>query len=88
MPKYFRISTDLLLLIAKAMSSTLTVVDPLRAQENHAPRILAVCAVFHFTALIVSGLRAYTRLFLVRSFEARDIVMILATVRPSNLSTP
>lgn len=52
-----------------------------RSEESFASTILGVTTVFHILALVVVGLRSYTRLFLVRMFGIQDAFMILSIVR-------
>lgn len=66
-------------LVVDKMSST--TIDPARAAESHTVQILAVTTVFHCLALLVVGLRSYTRIGILGSFGPQDVFMILATVR-------
>ncbi|VUC28413.1 unnamed protein product [Clonostachys rosea] len=60
------------------MSST--TFDPAWAAESQTVQILAVTTVFHCLALLVVGLRSYTRIGILGSFGPQDVFMILATL--------
>lgn len=52
------------------------------AKESNTSLILGVIAVFHILALITSGLRFYTRGFIVKNVRREDYVIAASTVRP------
>lgn len=78
-PDRQKVSYENQVLVVDKMSST--TIDPARAAESHTVQILAVTTVFHCLALLVVGLRSYTRIGILGSFGPQDVLMILATVR-------
>lgn len=51
------------------------------AKESNTSLILGVVAFFHILALITSGLRFYTRGFIVKNVRREDYVIAASTVR-------